>query len=204
MGKLLRFRPDPDAARKYVHDVASILSEVYRDAALDAGATFDVSTWAWLDESVWEYAGTRGAELVGMKWTGKPWASELVENPNSKWSIDQTTRERLEDMLIDAEEEGVSTREFAVLMRDSGLFSEERAEMIARTEEAISENRGQIATFRELGFEQVEVMDGDEDDECAEADGSVWSVEEAEANPISHPNCTRTFTPIVNEEQEAA
>jgi hypothetical protein len=43
----------------------------------------------------------------------------------------------------------------------------------------------------------VDVLDGDDDEPCASANGARWTVEEAEANPLGHPNCTRAFSPVV-------
>ena len=196
------YTPDPARAQQFARDLGGVLSDIFSASARATGQKLGVSAWEWLDEKTGEYAGTRGAEVVGMRWTGEPWKSDLVENPDSKWSITDTTQERANEMLVEAEEAGISAREFAVRMRDAGLFTEERSEMVARTEKAIAENRGQTTTFRELGFTHVDVMDGDEDDDCAEANGAVWTLEEADADPIGHPNCTRTFSPVVGEGEE--
>jgi hypothetical protein len=60
-------------------------------------------------------------------------------------------------------------------------------------------NVGAILSYREAGLEKVEVLDGDGDDICAEADGQIWTLEQAEANPLGHPGCTRSFAPIVGD-----
>jgi hypothetical protein len=41
------------------------------------------------------------------------------------------------------------------------------------------------------------------DADCAEANGSVWSVKHARENPLQHPNCIRQFHPIGKEFVEA-
>jgi len=44
----------------------------------------------------------------------------------------------------------------------------------------------------------VQVSDGtDFDDACREADGQVWSLDDAAANPLQHPRCTREFAPVL-------
>ena len=43
----------------------------------------------------------------------------------------------------------------------------------------------------------VDIIDGEDDDECAEANGSRWTVDEYEASPLGHPNCTRIGLPVV-------
>lgn len=81
-----------------------------------------------------------------------------------------------------------------------GVFdqaSRYRAEMIARSETAMVYNDTANAGYRDGGITEVEVIDGDGDEECADANGSVWTLDEAEANPIAHPNCVRAFAPIM-------
>jgi HK97 family phage portal protein len=72
-----------------------------------------------------------------------------------------------------------------------------QAERIARTEAAVTFNQSSAGLMREAGIESVDIMDGDEDEECADANGSRWTLEEYEANPISHPNCTRIGLPVI-------
>lgn len=71
-----------------------------------------------------------------------------------------------------------------------------RTERIARTELVNAYNLGAIDQYRSAGVQLVSVSDGDGDEPCARANGSTWTLEEAEGNPTSHPNCTRDFTPI--------
>ena len=80
----------------------------------------------------------------------------------------------------------------------SGLFDDYedwRLERISRTETTAAYNLGSIGQYREAGVQLVTVTDGDGDAICAEANGSTWTLEEAEGNPLGHPNCTRTWIP---------
>jgi HK97 family phage portal protein len=72
-----------------------------------------------------------------------------------------------------------------------------RAEMIARTETAMVYNETTVLGYRDAGVQEVEVLDGTGDGECAAAAGSVWDLDRAELEPIGHPNCVRAFVPIV-------
>lgn len=85
---------------------------------------------------------------------------------------------------------------------DSAAFSPARSLMIARTETAIAYNVGALGAYHQAGVEKVEVSDGDEDEECADADGQIWTLEEALAEPVAHPNCVRSFAPVVDDEGE--
>jgi HK97 family phage portal protein len=75
-----------------------------------------------------------------------------------------------------------------------------RAETIARTETSVIYNTAAIASYRDAGIVDVEVVDGhspDTDAACRAANGQRWHLDYAVAHPNSHPNCVRSFVPIV-------
>lgn len=81
-----------------------------------------------------------------------------------------------------------------------GVFREAtaaRVETIARTETAYMFNAAIAAGYKEGAVLRVVILDGIGDPECADANGSEWTVEEFEANPIAHPNCVRTAAPVL-------
>jgi hypothetical protein len=82
-------------------------------------------------------------------------------------------------------------------------YQEYRAQRIARTETGISFNHGTglLAKQNDLN---VQVIDGDDDEECAAANGEVWSADKFLANPLEHPNCTRDGAPTEAEEDDDA
>ena len=71
-----------------------------------------------------------------------------------------------------------------------------KADLISRTETAFAENGGTLAGYKDTGVEYVLVSDGTGDDICAAADGATWTVDAADANPLGHPNCSRSFSPL--------
>ena len=73
-----------------------------------------------------------------------------------------------------------------------------RANTIARTEIANAQNTGTIARYQASGVTRVMVRDGEEDELCAEYNGTIQTMEWALANPTAHPNCTRAFAAIVD------
>jgi hypothetical protein len=80
-------------------------------------------------------------------------------------------------------------------------FSDARAETIARTETGILYNQGFVQAALESDLvDKVLVEDGDDDSECADANGSEWELDYAMDNPLSHPNCTRSFTYILKDD----
>lgn len=73
-----------------------------------------------------------------------------------------------------------------------------RAQTIALTETANAFNATSVVGYRESGLvDEVEVLDGTDDEACAEANGSIWTLDYAEANPTEHPNCRRAFVAVV-------
>ncbi len=180
------YTPDPIAANELGAAVGKQLGIIFGDAARDAGDKYgdEGLSFDYVDPAAQDYAAERGAELIGR---GK----------DPFFGITETERVRANDLLRDALDEGWSPQEFANRLEESGIFGEDRALMIARTEVAIAQNRGHAATFRELGIERVLVSDGDEDEECAVANGDEWTIEEAEAEPIAHPNAIMEGTAVL-------
>ena len=115
----------------------------------------------------------------------------------------ETTRQDIADAIEKGLAEGLGAAELGDRIEEASAFSELRAETIARTETATLLNQASTESYREFGITHVEVIDGTDDDECAEANGQVWTIEEAQANPIAHPNCVRDFSPFFGEAPEA-
>lgn len=173
----------PEPTDAFAEEVFESLGQIYGAAAGEASE--GALSFDHLDANASKYARERGAELIG-------------RNENA-WSVDQTTRDETNKLLQEAMKEGLSPQEFAQRLEDSGLFSEARAEVIARTEVAIAQNYGQSETYAEMGFSRVYVQDGD-CDICREVDGKVASIAWIQDNPVGHPNCVRSVSPAPDDE----
>lgn len=69
--------------------------------------------------------------------------------------------------------------------------------MLVRTKSAMAFNGGSLNKFAEEGVGRVRVFDGVVDDQdCARANGQIWTVKYAMNHVISHPNCRRAFGPL--------
>jgi hypothetical protein len=75
-------------------------------------------------------------------------------------------------------------------------WSDERAEMIARTETMFAYNDSALGSYREYGVDRVEAIDGDDDTECADRNGRTFPLEEA-LGIADHPNGTLDWVPVV-------
>lgn len=83
-----------------------------------------------------------------------------------------------------------------------------RSETIARTETKTAQNRSSIEAYRASEVvEALKVWDGDDcgwtgHDDDDKADGKVVSFDEADAYPLAHPRCVRSFGPVVKKTVE--
>lgn len=110
--------------------------------------------------------------------------------------IRNTTNDDVREAITEGLAKGEDTE--ALRARVDQLFDgyeQWRVDRIVRTEVSAAYEMGALTQFRDAGYDSVDVEDGDEDDACASANGSVWTLEEALANPLEHPNCSRIFLP---------
>lgn len=113
-------------------------------------------------------------------------------------NVSDTTRSEVARLVGLQAENGWSATDLASEIRRMGeTRSPIRALTIARTETGTAYNLGAVTAYRKGGVSRVTVLDGDDDEPCASANGAIWTLEEAEANPLGHPNCSRAFAPIV-------
>jgi HK97 family phage portal protein len=77
---------------------------------------------------------------------------------------------------------------------------EGRAENIARTELGTAQNMTSLGRYTAAGVKEVFVLDGDGPNSCEECIplyGQIWPIAKAEAQPLQHPKCVRSYAPIV-------
>jgi HK97 family phage portal protein len=84
-----------------------------------------------------------------------------------------------------------------------GQWVDDNAKTIALTEATRGYNLATLGVAGDAGHSHVLVSDGtDFDQPCAEANGSVWTIEKATNNLLQHPNCRRAFVPVTAPESE--
>lgn len=186
--------------------------ELHTDAIWDDNAERDALLAVYLPMA--ERVGGEALKLVGeMLGSSIRWdlATPAVQHVRDRVAdlvtrVNDTTRQGIAQQVDVGLQRGYSVVQIAngVPAEDYngivGVFdqaSRYRAEMIARTETAFVYNLTANEGYRDAGVAEVEVIDGMGDDECASANGATWSLDEAAADPIAHPNCVRAFAPIV-------
>jgi len=130
------------------------------------------------------------------------WAQEHAADLITK--LEDDTRDMIRSAVVQAQEEGWSTKKLADALQENHGFSDARAEMIARTETIRADCQGNLAAYKNsalvsgkswlLGSEHP--ADDECDDNAAEGviplDQDFSSGDEA---PPAHPNCTCDFLP---------
>jgi len=123
-------------------------------------------------------------------------------------AIETETRRRVAAYVAQGAQEGLSPAGLAKLIEAdaSGAFGRARALVIARTESGTAYNLASLEGYRASGrVAKVKIFDGDgcgwtHHNDPDVANGSVRSLDEAQAQPLSHPNCVRAWTPVVGED----
>src|SRR4029077_12156105 len=114
---------------------------------------------------------------------------ELAEGTRRGYSIPQ--------LIEGVPDEGY--RGVAAAGMDNGVevWSDARAETIARTETMLSYNRATVTGYGEFGVTHLLAYDGDGDEECAARNGLEFTIDEAEAIE-DHPNGPLVWSPVVD------
>ena len=159
--------------------------------ALLGGSVDDADLINEANEGARHYAEERAAELVG----------------SGTQSIAETTREKLRSILTQSFEGETNAEDLIDNIQDSGIFSEARATMIARTEVNRAELGGNIAAWREMGnVSLVDWVNGEEAcDDCQQfEENGPYTLEEAEdLLDETHPNCKCGLVPHTPDEDDA-
>lgn len=168
-------KPEDGAAletllKRYYLEVLTASWDIF-NIALESGIQFDEN-----DPNVTRILGMAGGQV-----------KDILE----------TTRQEVAKLLQTANEEGWSVDQIAKGVRDLVVETyKNRAKTIARTELGTAQNEGALDRFEKAGSKNVLVFDNgltDDDEPCQLANGAVWSIEKARANPLEHPNCTRAY-----------
>lgn len=194
-----------------VRAVRPLIEEAFKDAGLYGLEQVGVDVTAEQRRSLFEaakvWAEQRAAELVGKKMV----AGKLIDNPDSRWAISETTRDGLRSLITEAIDSGDSPHDLADAIEESFAFSESRAEMISRTEMAFAHVQGNVQGWRESGVVEMKQWilgdNHDDEDECDDAaeEGAIPLEEDfemGEFGPPAHPNCVCALVPVVAEQAE--
>lgn len=169
------------------------------DAAKDGGQqgltqlqVGDEDMTALVNDKAVEFANERAAQLITSDANG----GELLA----------ATRDMIRQTVRQAIEEGWSNERLANELQDSYAFSKKRAALIARTETAFADSRGNLAAYLASGVVKDKrwILDPDPCPVCIAnaAAGNIPLGDEFPGGvmaPPQHPNCRCDFAPIIEE-----
>lgn len=191
----------------FTGDIEPVLKRIAQDGGkvglLQVGIS-DEGITSQVSKEAAQFAQDRGAELVGMKWVD----GELVANPNAEWTITEGTREKLRSLVSNAIDEGWSAKRLADEVQDSAAFSDERAEMIGRTEIARAHSQGNVTAWKASGVVKKKewLTAADCCDICDGINGEIVGIDEDFPGGVSapplHPRCRCTALPVLKEEED--
>ncbi len=128
-------------------------------------------------------------------------AAELVTQ------INDTTRDQVQQAIVDGYENNLSVAEIAGSIEDLGAFSEDRAALIASTEVRFANSYGALEGYRTARDGGVELMKqwlagpgACDDCQANEDQGAIDLDEEFDSGddaPPAHPNCRCAVSPVV-------
>jgi hypothetical protein len=154
------------------------------------------------------FAASRAAEMIGRKYDSD---GNLIDNPYADWAITSTTRDVLAREIRDSLATDRDVDRLADRITDTGIFSDERAEMIARTEINMAMNQGTLEAGRQareagLAVKKVWTLGDNPCPQCedAAAEGDIdleddFGGDAGDAPPL-HPNCECTLDLIAEAE----
>lgn len=122
-------------------------------------------------------------------------AREVVYRPEGLRGIVANFRRSISTRLQRAEQRGDADTE-AAIRTAMNQWRDGHSETTALSEVVEGYNEGWLTAYEHSGGSHVYVHDGhDYDEECAAADGQVWTIEQAREARKAHPRCQRAFGP---------
>ncbi len=119
----------------------------------------------------------------------------VVNRPEGVRGIVATLKKRVISRVKEARDTDAERTEYEAVVRATvSEWSVSQAATVADTEATHAYNEATLSAFEAVGDAEVYVTDGEDDDQpCIDANGSVWTIEEARKNRIEHPRCRRAF-----------
>jgi uncharacterized protein with gpF-like domain len=149
------------------------------------------------DREAVDSANNRAAELVGKKWSG---SGELIDNPDAKFAIDGTTRDATRDVIAEGFRNNSTVDEIASNIVSSTALSQERADLISRTEVFSLNNSVALQTIKQSGAAMLKEWNTTSDDPCescleneSESAGGIPLNDDFASGddaPTLHPRCS--------------
>lgn len=172
-----------------VEEVIEALAEMARDGAVESlmalfGADLDVDVINRASDMAETWARNYGGVMIS--------------------EIEETTRGDVSRIIGDAMEGGWSNDKVASALDEGYAFSDDRADMIARTETAYADVAGNVASYEEAGVERKRWVLGSDSCDLCQANEDAGEIDfndtfpSGDFAPPGHPNCTCDIIPVLD------
>ena len=188
-------------------DLAAVAADSAQRVLAQIGVTDNGDLVNQVNDAAVAYARDRAAEMVGKRYDEN---GDLVDAVRPEYRIDDTTRDMIRQTIADGLDENIGMDEIAANIEDSYGFSEERADLIARTEISRANSEGALEGARGardelgLGIKKVwllapDYQDQDDDGICQDnADDGPIDIDDqfssGDDTVPAHPNCRCVVT----------
>ena len=207
---------DTQVATWASQDVRSMYRQGHAQAAAQTSSGYDFTlphreALDLISRDAYDDVATR-LQQVRSGFSGKVELQKMYEglSPEQIASIQTSSRSAVAQMLLTGTDPRKISKVLAQDIWSQGISiidaggnhwnPEKYTRMLIRTKSANAYNSGSLNKFTEEGVTRVQVFDGVKDDEeCANANGQIWSLRYAMNHVISHPNCRRAFGPVLGE-----
>lgn len=127
-------------------------------------------------------------------------AKDQVYREEGVLSIVKNFKQEVLQDILTLQRHGSNPGEFTKsILASMDTWKTGHAKTVALTEATLAYNEGTFLVTETNGLDKVLVSDGEDHDEpCAEANGQIWTLEQARENSIEHPNCRRAFVPYAD------
>lgn len=182
--------------------LSTTLPEVH---ALGAAHALGERAFTWTQPHI-----TAVTELATSTWADvAPRLQQMTHQ--TRRAIRELTADAARQTLVEGRTAAQSSRTLEVWMRQHGIHTvtyhggavhdvSDYADTVARTTSATAYNDGELTQVASDGIGWVEVFDGPDcgwvsHDDIDKANGTIRSLADAQAHPLSHPRCARSFGP---------
>lgn len=190
-------------------ELASVMGDAGDKSLFQLGVENEHGLTGQVNQASLDYAKNRAAEMVGKKWVD----GELVDNPDAEWVITDSTRDDLRGIIGDVYSGDLEASDLSDAIMNAGSFSEDRADLIARTETIKANAQGSLEGYRAARDAGVKVKKAWNPDAgacpiCQEnGDAGAIDLDEdfpsGDDAPPAHPNCECDLVPEVEEDEES-
>jgi len=190
-------------------DISPLASDSATSALAQVGPDVEGSIVNQVNSRAVTWAQKQAAALVGKRVLAD---GTVIDNPNSEYSITDTTRDLIRDKIANGLADNIGTQAIIDSIEEEG-FSEDRAELIAQTEIGNANSAGALIGYQGAAESGIRVKkawlttgDAKVDSDICKANEDQGPIDlddnfqSGHSKPLGHPRCRCSLIPVVVED----